>query len=121
MRVLYNILLGCRKTCAVLQLNDTVCLQKEKRSGLIGGIVRNRNLCAVLNIFQILGLSCIDSERLIVNLSYRNNMGVVFLIEIIQIRLMLEIVCINLSFIRSNIRLNVIIIGYDFNLHALLL
>ena len=55
------------------------------------------------------------------NLTYGNNMGVVFLIEILKVGKMLEVVRINLSLICCQIRLHIVIVGHDFNINALFL
>ena len=55
------------------------------------------------------------------NLSYRDNMGVVLLVEIIEIRLMLEIVCLNLSLVCGKVRLYIVVVGHDLNVHAFFL
>jgi len=118
MRVLCDILLRSRKTCAILQCDDAIVLKKKQCSCLIRRIIRNGDCRTIRDVCKIRGLAGIDAKRLIVNLADGNNVCALFLIEIIKIWCVLEIVCIDLALINSKIRLYIIIIGDDLNVYT---
>ena len=119
MRVLNDVLLGGCEAGAVLQCDDAVGLKQLQRSGLIGGIVRHCDLCTVLDVRKVSALAGIDAERLIVDGTHRYDMGVVLCIEIIKIRLVLEVVGLDLSVLYCQVRLYIVIVGNHLNVYAL--
>ena len=118
MRVLDDILLGGLETCTVLQSDDAVILKKEKGTCLIGGIVRNGDLCTIGDVCEIRRLAGIDTERLIVDLAYGYKAGLILCIEIIEVWLVLEIVCLDLTLLGREVRLYIIVVGYNFNVYT---
>ena len=118
MRILDDILLGGLETSTILQGDDTVILQEEKRTCLVGGIVRNRDLCTIGDVCEIRRLAGVDTERLIVDLAYRYEAGLVLCIEVIEVWLVLEVVCLDLTLLGCEVRLYIIVIGDDLDVYT---
>ena len=117
-RILDDILLGGLETSTILQGDDTIILQEEKRTCLVGGIVRNRDLCTIGDVCEIRRLAGVDTERLIVDLAYRYEAGLVLCIEVIEVWLVLEVVCLDLTLLGREVRLYIIVVGYNFNVYT---
>ena len=77
--------------------DDAQILEQGQRAGLVGGVIRHGNGSAVRNILQVRGFAGIDAHRLIVHSARAYQLGAVFLVEILQIREMLEIVGIQIA------------------------
>ena len=118
MRVLNDILLGGLETGTVLQSDDAVVLKKEKGTCLVGGIVRNGDLCTIGDVCKIRRLAGIDAERLIMDLTYRYQACLVLCIEIIEVWLVLEVVCLDLTLLGREVRLYIVVIGDDLDVYT---
>ena len=123
MRILCNIIYGCRYAGAVCQSDQAFLLQQKKCSCLVGGVVRNRDGVAVCNVIQAGLGSAVDSEGLIVDLTILSNCKVcaVLLVEGVQVIHMLEIVRIKVAGLYYVVGLYVILEYGNLQLIALFL
>ena len=97
LRVRLDVRDGCGDACTLLQSDDSLLRKQKKCSRLVGHVVGNRNDCTLGKIRKILGAPCVDAERLIVDCADGDQVAAVFLVELIQIRYMLEVVGVKAS------------------------
>ena len=93
-RILCDVFNCCVDACAVLELDDVFLCKEKKCSCFVCYVVGYCDYSAFLKILQVLYLTCVYAERFIVNCACRNECGIVFLIELLKVRNVLEIVCI---------------------------
>ena len=118
--VLHNVLDGGSQTCAVGQLEDAVVLKQQQCPGFVGGVVGHGDDIAVGQVAQS-GLGArIDAEGLIVDTGHGNQIGALFLIEIVQIGDMLEVVGVDLTAVYHQVGLDIVLKLGDLQLPALL-
>ena len=108
MRILLDVLHGGQQTGAVLQLDDTVILQEKKCSCFVCCIVWYCNHIAVTQRCKIGFGARIDTEGLIMNACDRYKRSALLFVKIVEIRNMLEVVCVNIAAINYKVRLNII-------------
>ena len=102
-----------------LQGDQTLCGKELECAGFVCGIVRYGNGGTIRQSGEGIYSAAIDGERLIVNLCNGYEVGLVFLIEGIEVRLMLEVVCVYLTVLRELVRRYVI--GHDLDVQRVAL
>ena len=108
MRILDNVLLGRIDVRVVLQGDEALIRKEQKRSRLVRHIVRDRNLCALRKVLQILRLARIDAEGLIVNCRRADQLRASLLVEVLKIGQVLEVVCIEALRLECEVRLHIV-------------
>ena len=121
MRIFFDVFYGSSKSCVLFQLNDTVCLQQQQCTCFVCRIIRNCDRIAVFKLVKCALCSRIDTERFIVDAARIYQVCSLLLVEILQIRNMLEVVCVKITTLYNKVRLNVIIKYGNLQIPALLL
>ena len=93
---------------ALLQLNDAGRLQEEQRAA-VRSVIRERDRSAVLDVLQILALAGIKTDRFDMDRGQGEEVSLMLLLEVIEIRLMLEEVRVNRLVFQSRVRLDIIV------------
>lgn len=94
---------------ALLQLNDAGRLQEEQSAAAVRGVIRDRDRSAVLDVLQILALAGIKTDRFDMDRGQGEEVSLMLLLEVIEIRLMLEEVRVNRLVFQSRVRLDIIV------------
>ena len=94
---------------ALLQLNDAGRLQEEQSAAAVRGVIRDRDRSAVLDVLQILALAGIKTDRFEMDRGQGEEVSLMLLLEVIEIRLMLEEVRVNRLVFQSRVRLDIIV------------
>ena len=118
--VFCDIQLCCSYACIGIQLNQTICFQKQQRTTAVCSVIGDTNLCAGGDILQILYSAGIDAHGFKMNLANCYQMRALFLIELFQIRGVLEVVCIQITGFCCQVRLYIICKFNDIQLDAFL-
>ena len=92
LRIFLNIVLRRVDAGICLQFDQSLCFQKQQSPCLVRRIIRDADGCSVLKGIERFCLAGINAEWLIMDGSGRNQIRSVFLIVLIQVRLMLEII-----------------------------
>ena len=121
MWILSDVIDRCVDTCAILQCDDAIILQKKQCSCLVGCIVWYCDRIAVCDLIQALLCSRIDTEWLIVDLTCNCKVCALLLIEAFQIWYMLEVVGIEVSAFYHFVWLYIVIKDSHLQIIALLL
>src|SRR5690606_30114106 len=104
----------------ILQLDQALGLQQEQGARAVGWIVGQCHLRAFLQVLDVLDLGGIRAERLDVHQPDAYQSRLVFFVERIQIRLVLEEIDVDLAIRYLLVRLHIIGEYLDVELHALL-
>ena len=120
MGVLGQVTRGGQDVGRILQLDDAGLLQQQQRTTAVGRIVGQHDGGAVLQIVQALDLARVQAEGLDVHggFGHGHDVGLVFLVEGIQVRAMQEEVGVNRLVDRGLDGLHVVVEDANPKLHA---
>ena len=121
LRVFFDILDSCLKSCSVFQSDHTVVLEKQKCSCFVCSIVRNCDRIAIFQIIKSFFFARIDSKWLIVDSACIYEVCSLLFVEVVKIRNMLEIVRIKISALYYKVWLYIIIKYRNFQIPSFFL
>ena len=106
------------QTSAFPKLDETLGFQQVQGTGFIGGVIGNADLGTrhIRNTGQSLG---VEAHGLEVNLAGRNQIGAVLLVVVIEVRGVLEEVCVQIAFIQGDIGHYIVSEFYDLQFIAI--
>ena len=121
LRVVDDVLHCRRRTDTVLQLDEVRTREEQQRTAAIRRVVRDGDGCTVLQLVELLDLVRVDAHRLDVDTEDVHELELGMLLnEILQVRLMLEEVRVDLLVVRGDVRLNIVVELDDLELYAFL-
>ena len=121
LRVVDDVLHRRRRTGTVLQLDEVRTREEQQRTAAVRRVARDGDGCAVLQLVELLDLVRVDAHRLDVDTEDVHELELGMLLnEILQVRLMLEEVRVDLFVVRGDVRLNIVVELDDLELYAFL-
>ncbi len=120
LRVLDDVLLGGGEASALIQLDAALLLEQQQRTRLVGGVVRHSDGSAVSQRIQGGRLARIQAKGLEVDACCVHQVRAVLLIEVVQVRDVLEVVRVQLVVLERGVRQDVVVVFDDIQLIALL-
>ena len=88
---------------ALLELDEALSLQQKQRAGFVCAVVGYGDGAAVGDSGEVRGLACVDAEGLVVYFAYRYQMGAVLLVEVLEVRGMLEVVGVQIPLLQCGV------------------
>ena len=121
LRVVDDVLHRRCRTGTVLQLDEVRTREEQQRTAAIRRVVRDGDGCTVLQLVELLDLVRVDAHRLDVDTEDVHELELGMLLnEILQVRLVLEEVRVDLLVVRGDVRLNIVVELDDLELYAFL-
>ena len=120
MRVGDDVVDGGGQAGVLAHFNDALGGQQLQGAGLVGGVVGHRDDRAVRDGVQAAAFARVDAERFVVDVAHADQVGAVFLIERIEVLLVLEVVGVHLAVFGHHIGLDIVAELDDLEFDALL-
>ena len=120
LRIFFDIFYRCFQSGSVFQSDHSVVLKEKKCSCFVCGIVRNCNGITIFQIIQCFLCSRIDSEWLVMDSASIYKMCSLLFIEVVKIRNMLEIICIEITALYYEVWLYIVIKYGNFQIPSFL-
>ena len=99
--------------CSIGKINEAFLLEEEKCSCLVAVVSGDNDCCAFLNVSYACNAVAVKSERLVVDRSSCYKVSAVGSVEAVEVRCVLEVVCIKLTVCKSLVGENVVIVDND--------
>ncbi|MCY1396316.1 hypothetical protein D9M71_112840 [compost metagenome] len=116
--VLGDVLDGRQDVVRILQLDQAGLGHQQQRTAAVGSVVRDDHVGTARQFSDGLVLAGVSAQGLQMHASHRNQMGALGLVELIQVRLVLEEVGVQALFRDLHVRLDVVSEDLDLQVHA---